>query len=338
MSEDCVCEAFLTIYIITFLIGFPGTVLALCSCIRKIASKPIPIDLFMLNLAISDLIFLSFLPFKMKEAADQMIWNMPQILCQLSLFMFFLPFYSSVLFLTAISIERYVCVAFPTKYKNPKRIIYTIITCVAIWVTVVGYSILPYKVTFTDSHVADNTTKVSFTDSLVADNTTNQRTLVAEPQRCYSKFTKEQLKELLPIRLSIAVLFFFLPLLICCFFYVSFIRILTNLHLIKRQRKLRAIGLVVGTLLVFTTCFAPYNVSHLVGFIKKESPAWRMKTLMLSTLNVCYDQIIFFCISREMRKAIKVCAKSVFQFCVYLKQCVVTAVNLKNGLTKMTSN
>ncbi|XP_056336228.1 free fatty acid receptor 2 [Danio aesculapii] len=306
MSEDFVCEAFLTIYIITFLIGFPGTVLALCSCIRKIASKPIPIDLLMLNLAISDLIFLSFLPFKMKEAADQMTWNMPQIFCQLSLFMFLLPFYSSGLFLTVISTERYVCVAFPAKYKSPKRIIYTIITCVAIWVLVVGYSVLPYK--------------VLFTDSLVADNTTNQRTLMAEPQSCYRKFTKEQLKELLPVRLSIAMLFFFLPLLICCFFYVSFIRILTNLPLIKRQRKLRAIGLVVGTLLVFTTCFAPYNASHLVGFIKKESPAWGMKALMLSTLNVCYDQIIFFCISREMRRTIKVCAKASFQFCVYLKR------------------
>ncbi|KAL1255292.1 hypothetical protein QQF64_013353 [Cirrhinus molitorella] len=70
MSEDS--TAFLVIYIITFLIGFPNTVLALCSCIRKICRKPIPIDIFMLNLTVSDLVFLTFLPVKMKEAADNM--------------------------------------------------------------------------------------------------------------------------------------------------------------------------------------------------------------------------------------------------------------------------
>ncbi|KAL1255290.1 hypothetical protein QQF64_013351 [Cirrhinus molitorella] len=104
-------------FIITFLIGFPNAVLVFCSCIRKIHHKPIPIDIFMLNLALSDLIFLTFLPVKMKEAADNMIWNIPYILCHINAFMFFLPFYSSGLFLTAISAERYVCVAFPVKNR-----------------------------------------------------------------------------------------------------------------------------------------------------------------------------------------------------------------------------
>ncbi|XP_051729306.1 free fatty acid receptor 2-like [Ctenopharyngodon idella] len=305
MSEDAPTAVYLAIYIITFLIGFPNSALALYSCINKIQRKPIPIDIFMLNLAISDLIFLTFLPIKMKEAADNMVWNMPYYLCHFHLFVFFLPVYSSSLFLTAISAERYVCIAFPVKYKSPKRIIYTVPVCVGIWVIVAVSFIFVYKAAYIDSDEADNTT--------------NQRPLVTEPQTCYSNFTEKQLRELLPVRLGLAVVFFFLSLLTCCFCYISFIRILLKCPFINRQRKLRAIGLALGTLLVFASSFAPLNISHLVGFINKKNPEWRMTALTLSTLNACYDPIIFFCISREMRRVIKVCAKAFFRFYANLK-------------------
>ncbi|XP_067282409.1 free fatty acid receptor 2-like [Pseudorasbora parva] len=300
MSEDSPTTVYLAIYIITFLIGFPNSVLAFCSCIHKIHSKPIPIDIFMLNLVISDLIFLAFLPIKMKEAADDMVWNMSRFLCDFHLFVFLLPVYSSSLFLTAISAERYVCIAFPVMYKSPKRIIYTVPICIFIWLIIAVVSIFVYKA----GHI----------DSADADNSTDQHPLVTEPQTCYSTFTAKQLQELLPARLSLAVAFFFLLLFTCCFCYINFIRLLLKRPLIKRQLKLRAFGLALGTLLVFASSFAPYNISHLVGFIKNENPKWRMTALMLSTLNACYDPIIFFCISREMRRAIKVCAKAFSQF------------------------
>ncbi|XDV34144.1 hypothetical protein PO909_004342 [Leuciscus waleckii] len=294
MSEDPSPTVFLAIYIITFLIGFPNSVLAFCSCIRKIRSKPIPIDIFMLNLAISDLILLTFLPIKMKEAADNMVWNMPFFMCHSDLFVYLLPIYSSSLFLTAISAERYVCIAFPVKYRSPKRIIYTIPICVAIWVLVVASATFVYKTAYTDSGVI-------------------------EPQRCYSDITAKQLTELFPVLLSIAVVFFFLPLITCCFCYINFICILLKLPLIKRKRRLRAVGMALGTLLVFASSFAPYNISHLVGYIQKEHPKWSATALILSTINACYDPIIFFCISKEMRSAIKVCAKAFIWFYAYLK-------------------
>ncbi|XP_067217747.1 free fatty acid receptor 3-like [Chanodichthys erythropterus] len=305
MSEDSPTELFLAIYIITFLIGFPNSALALYSCIYKILRKPIPIDILMLNLAISDLIFLTFLPIKMKEAADNMVWNMPHFLCNFHMFVFFPPVYSSSLFLTAISAERYVCIAFPVKYKSLKRIIYTVPICVGIWVIVGVTSLFVYKAAQVDIDEINNTT--------------NQHPLVTEPQRCYSNFTEEQLRQLLPVLLGLAVVFFFLPLFTCCFCYINFVCILLKRPLINRKRKLRAIGLALGTLLVFAGSFAPYNISHLVGFIKKENQKWRKTTIILTTLNACYDPIIFFCISSEMRRVIKVCAKAFIQFYANLK-------------------
>lgn len=311
MSEDS--TAFLVITIITFLIAFPNALLAFCSSICKIQREPIPIDIFMLNLAVSDLVFLTFLPLKTKEAADNMAWNMPRVLCRFSVIVFFAPLYSSGLFLAAISAERYVCVAFPVKYKSPKRLIYTILICAFIWMFVVITSAFPYMAAYSNSEEVDKNS--------------------SEAQNCYIHFTEKQLRALLPVRLSLAVLFFLLPLLICCFCYIGLICILMKCPLFKRQRKLRVIGLVVGTLLVFAISFAPYNASHIVGFVKKQVPDWRMKTLMLSTLNACFDPIIYFCISKDMRKAIKT-------LCNVKPNKAISCCcrKLKNGISKMSCN
>ncbi|XP_065139055.1 free fatty acid receptor 3-like [Paramisgurnus dabryanus] len=289
---------YLSIYIIAFLIGLPNAVLAFCCCIRKIHSKPLPIDIIMLNLVISDLIFLTFLPVKMKEAADNMVWNMPDILCQLNLFLFFLPIYGSCHFLVVISTERYVCVAFPVKYKNPRRITYTILICIAIWMFTIASAVLTYMAAYGGSNNVTNYTV---------------------HQLCYTNFTPEQLQNVLKIRLAFVAVFFCMPLFICCFCYINTIRILLKLPLIKRCRKLRAIGMAFGTLLVFAICFAPYNASHIVGYITQENPKWRMYTLTFTTLNACFDAIIFYCISYEMRLAFKVCKKGFIQFYVRIK-------------------
>ncbi|XP_055076458.2 G-protein coupled receptor 42-like [Misgurnus anguillicaudatus] len=296
MFEDA--RVYLSIYIITFLIGFPDALLAFCCCIRKIRSKPIPIDIFMLNLVISDLIFLIFLPLKMKEAADNMIWKMPYILCPIHLFTFFLPIYSSCLFLAGISAERYVCVAFPVKYRSPRRITFTILISVAMWMLVIGIAAMSYKAVYIDFE-AEN---------------------ITDPQSCHSNFINRQLKDLLTMRLIAAVFYFCIPLIICCFCYINAIRILLKLPLIGRHRKLRSIGLALGTLLVFAICFAPYNVSHIVGYIMYEDPKWRLKVLMLTTLNTCFDLIIFYCISWEMRRAFVVCVESFYHFYDCLNQ------------------
>ncbi|XP_065138045.1 free fatty acid receptor 3-like [Paramisgurnus dabryanus] len=286
---------YLSIYIIAFLIGLPNAVLAFFCCIRKIRSKPLPIDIIMLNLVISDLFFLTFLPVKMKEAADNMFWNMPYILCHLNLFLFLMPLYGSSQFLAAISTERYVCVAFPVKYKNPRRITYTILICIAIWMFILVTAVFTHRVAYGGS---DNGTV---------------------PQLCYTNFTHVQLQNLLKMRLAFVAAFFCIPLIICCFCYINTIRILLKLPLIKRCRRLRAIGLALGTLLVFALCFGPFNASHIVGYITQDDPKWRMHTLTFNTLNACFDVIIFHCISYEMRLAFKVCAKGFIQFYVRIK-------------------
>ncbi|KAL7840067.1 hypothetical protein AOLI_G00253900 [Acnodon oligacanthus] len=128
---------------------------------------------------------------------------------------------------------------------------------------------------------------------------------------CYDEFTEAQLRILLPVRLELCVVLFCIPLVICAFCYISFIHILLRLPNISRRRRLRAIGLALGTLLVFALCFGPYNVSHVVGFIMKQSPGWRDKALLLSTFNACLDPLIFYLSSAAVRSALSSVTRSI---------------------------
>ncbi|KAM3614384.1 uncharacterized protein V6R79_013327 [Siganus canaliculatus] len=272
----------LSVYIITFVLGFPANVLAFYTFCKKVRQKPTPIDILLLNLTISDLLFLLFLPFKMQEAMDGMIWNMPFFLCQLSGFIFYMTIYNSTFFLTAVSVERYLGVAFPIQHALKRRPMYAVLASVFFWI----FSFLNLSIVFIMPFVGVNA---------------NSKNDSRHDWVCYENFTKDQLQVLLPVRLELCVVLFFIPFLICSFCYINFIRILSKLHHIDRRRRLRAIGMALGTLLVFALCFGPYNVSHIVGFIEDESPQWRDQALLFSTFNACLDPLIFYFSSSAVR-------------------------------------
>ncbi|MEE6481882.1 hypothetical protein FKM82_013046, partial [Ascaphus truei] len=263
---------FLTVYIITFVIGLPLNIVALCTLIGKFKRKLVPVDILLFNLTVSDLLLLVFLPFRMMEATSGMQWLIPYFLCPLSGFMYFSSIYITSLFLTAISVERYLGVAFPIKYKLLRKPVYSIVASVCIWVVSTSHCSIVYII---QHYVPDNVTQTNITV-------------------CYSTFSQDQLNSLLPVRFEMCLLLFCGPFLITVFCYISFVKIILSQPHIQKRRKQRAIGLVVATLINFIVCFTPYNVSHVVGFYQGESPYWRVYALLLSTFNTTVDPVVFY--------------------------------------------
>nr|XP_046256526.1 free fatty acid receptor 2 [Scatophagus argus]XP_046256527.1 free fatty acid receptor 2 [Scatophagus argus] len=291
--QHCHTGLCLSVYVITFVLGFPANVLAFYTFCKKVRQKPLPIDILLLNLTISDLLFLLFLPFKMQEVMNNMVWDMPYALCPLSGFIFYMTIYNSTFFLTAVSVERYLGVAFPIKHTLKRRPEYAVAASVFFWIfSFINLSIV-FIVPFISSDNSENNTGRNVSAGSDA----------GEPRRevCYQNFTQQQLNVLLPVRLELFIVLFCIPFLICCFCYINFIRILSKLHHIDRRRRLRAIGMALGTLLVFALCFGPYNVSHVVGYVQWESPEWRDKALLCSTFNACLDPLIFYLSSSAVR-------------------------------------
>ncbi|XP_047453790.1 free fatty acid receptor 2-like [Mugil cephalus] len=288
--QRCHTGLCLSVYIITFVLGFPANVLAFYTFSKKVRQKPTPIDILLLNLTISDLLFLLFLPFKMHEVVNDMIWDMPYALCPLSGFIFYMTIYTSTFFLTAISVERYLGVAFPIQHSLKRRPAYAVAASIFFWI----FSILHLSIVFIIPFIGTEESMNSLSAS-------NSSSTAEDREVCYENFTQAQLNILLPVRLELCVVLFFIPFLVCSFCYINFIRILSRLHNIDRRRRYRAIGMALGTLLVFAVCFGPYNISHIVGFITWKSPDWRDKALLCSTFNACLDPIIFYFSSSAVR-------------------------------------
>ncbi|KAJ7985324.1 hypothetical protein DPEC_G00350890 [Dallia pectoralis] len=304
--QECHTSLCLSIYLITFVTGLPANAVAFYTFSKKVRQKPTPIDILLLNLTISDLLFLLFLPFKMQEVTADMAWNLPYILCPVSSFIFYMTIYVSTFFLTAVSVERYLGVAFPIQHSLKRRPLYAVVASVFIWVfSVLQLSIvivMPFYNPPEDpvSPETNSSSGKSFPNVLNGSiRDTDQ--IGAFRNVCYEDFSKKQLAILLPVRLELCLVLFCVPFLICSFCYINFIRILSGLPHIGRRRRLRAIGLALGTLLVFAFCFGPYNISHIVGFITEKNPDWRDMALLCSTFNACLDPFIFYFSSAAVR-------------------------------------
>ncbi|XP_047239363.1 free fatty acid receptor 3-like [Girardinichthys multiradiatus] len=284
----------LSVYILTFLFGVPANILSFITLCRKVFRKGVPIDVLLLNLTISDLIFLAFLPFKMKEAYDNMAWLLPYSLCPLTGFIFYVTIYNSTLLLTAVSVERYLGVAFPLRYSVCRRPRYAMWACFTFWVLTSCNLSIVYVLPYSQWSYGSNTSSP-----------------VQPPPTCYLNFSKAELEILLPVRLELFLVLFCIPFIISCFCYVNFILILSRLPSISRRRRLRCIGLALGTLIVFTVCFVPYNASHVVGFAQQESQEWRNLALLSSTLNACLDPFIFYLSSAAVRSMLNRCFRRI---------------------------
>ncbi|XP_003420849.1 free fatty acid receptor 2-like [Loxodonta africana] len=275
--------AALFVYIISFLIGLPANLLALRAFARRLRQPhPAPIHILLLNLTLADLLLLLLLPFKMVEAMYNFHWLLGDILCALTGYGFYSSIYCSTWLLAGISIERYRSVAFPVHYKLSRRPVYGVMAAVVSWVLSLGHCSIVIIVQYLPTSDTVNHAK--------------------ELPACYDKFTKEQLDLVVPVRLELCMVLFLIPVVVTIFCYWRFVRIMLSRSQVGAQKRWRAVGLAAVTLFNFLVCFGPYNVSHVVGFFKKQSVTWRAYAVLLSALNACIDPLIFYFSSSLVRR------------------------------------
>ncbi|XP_029781836.1 free fatty acid receptor 3-like [Suricata suricatta] len=256
-----------SVYLFTFLVGLPLNLAALVTFLGRLRRRPVAVDVLLLNLTISDLLLLIFLPFRMVEAASGMRWPLPFIFCPLSGSLFFTTLYLTSLFLAAVSVERSLSVAYPLWYKARPRPGQAGLVSGACWLLAIAHCSIVFVIEFSKKATDNNGT-------------------------CYQEFQKDQLAILLPVRLEMAVVLFLVPLIVTIYCYSYLVWVLSKGTNHRRRR--RVVGLVAATLLNFLVCFGPYNVSHIVGYIRGESPSWRNYVLLLSTLNSCVDPLVYY--------------------------------------------
>lgn len=93
-------------------------------------------NIFILNLAISDLVFTTGLPFWAIYHIEG--WVFSEILCKIVRFVFYTGFYSSILFLTILTIYRYLLVVHPLSNLSTPKVSTVIYLSILMWIISIG--------------------------------------------------------------------------------------------------------------------------------------------------------------------------------------------------------
>ncbi|KFM09495.1 Free fatty acid receptor 3, partial [Aptenodytes forsteri] len=231
----------------------------------------------LLNLTIADLALVASLPIRMAEAAWEATWKLPPALCPLFVFLFFTSVYLTILPSPPLSVDRYLRAAFPVQYRRRRRATHAAAAAAGFWVAALAHCSVVY--------VAQPNEAVNGT-------------------ACYTRFAGPQLAMLLALRLEIFLVLFCLPLAVTAFCYGRLICIVVTLPTTAPGRRRRAVALASATAVAFILCFAPFNISHVVGYLRREDPPWRAYAVLLTTLSACIDPLIFCFSSAALRQGL----------------------------------
>lgn len=120
-----------TSYVFICVCGLVGNCLVIYVVLRFANMKTVT-NLYILNLAVSDVLFLTSLPFLVPTTILG-YWVFGKAMCKIYFVFYSINFFTSVLTLTAMSVDRYLAVCHPVSSVNYRTTRIAFFVCVSIW-------------------------------------------------------------------------------------------------------------------------------------------------------------------------------------------------------------
>lgn len=229
-------------YYINFFLSYLGNGLVLF-IIYKYEKLNTVTNIFLLNLVLSNILFASSLPFWATYHLSE--WIFGETLCKMVSSAYFIGFYSSVLFLTLMTFDRYLAVVHAIAAAKSRKRAYAIIATLTVWIISIAASMKELVLQTVWTSTLDG---LVCEESAYSDNIMKRWRLVSY----YQQF----------------LLFFLLPLFMVMYCYISItIRILST----QLREKCRTIKLIFIIIFTFFICWTPYNVVILLRAIQISS-------------------------------------------------------------------
>ncbi|CAL8326675.1 unnamed protein product [Arctogadus glacialis] len=227
-------------YYINFLLSYLGNWLALF-IIVKLEKVNSVTNIFLINLVTSNILFASSFPFLAKYHSSE--WIFGTVLCKLVSSAHLIGFYSSILFLTLMTFDRYLAVVHAVSAAKSRRRAYAIGASSIVWfITLVLASLneLVFKGVWKDSEQGLMCEETGYDPDVV-----KQWNLVSY----YMRF----------------LLFFLLPLFMVMYCYTCItVRIMSTLM----REKWHSVKLIFIIMFTFFVCWTPYNIVILLKAIQ----------------------------------------------------------------------
>ncbi|XP_036410813.1 lysophosphatidic acid receptor 6-like [Megalops cyprinoides] len=131
--------AFATVYSMVLLVGLPLNGLSLWILLKRHGLRTSN-TVFMANLALSDLLLALSVPLRIYYYAAAS-WPFGATVCTVATSLFRLNFFSSSVFITYISVDRMLAVAFPLRSHRLRTAKFAAISCVAAWLFLIALNV-----------------------------------------------------------------------------------------------------------------------------------------------------------------------------------------------------
>ncbi|KAM9861135.1 relaxin-3 receptor 1-like [Aulostomus maculatus] len=287
------------VYSVVCAVGLVGNLLVFFLMRLRQCRKKSTINIFIINLAVTDFQFVLTLPFWAVDTALDFSWPFGDAMCKIILSVTVMNMYASVFFLTAMSVTRYWSVATTLKKKSYRRSRCVKWVCAVLWVA---------------ATVATAPTAIFSTV-----------TLVAGEKLCLLKFP-EGYDWLALYHIQKILVAFIIPMLIVSVNYLMLLRFvrrrcMDSSNPKRRSRVTKSVAIVV---LSFFCCWMPNHAITLWGvLVKFNAVNWDKSyymvhtyvfpvTVCLAHANSCLNPVLYCLIRPEIRKMLSVLFWRVF--------------------------
>ncbi|XP_078053995.1 putative G-protein coupled receptor 25 [Mustelus asterias] len=121
------------LYYLIFIVGSTGNMFVILVMMFKERRRRRLVDTFVINLALADLAFVFTLPFWAASASNNHLWTFGSAFCKLSSYIVAVNKYSSIFFLTCMSIDRYLAIVKLLNFRHIRTQKYAMTISLVIW-------------------------------------------------------------------------------------------------------------------------------------------------------------------------------------------------------------
>lgn len=298
IGDSPVSDFLMSVYILAFIFGLIFNVLTLGPIWQQMRRQNV-LGVFLLNLSISDILFLLTMPLWINYYKQDHHWQLGVLSCSIAGFFYYSNMYISIYLLCCISVDRCIMVTYPLRSKTHRTSRYAWTQCIAVYVIVATAHIVV----------------------LVNDNLTDAHDDLKGSDRCYETYPMQPPVAFFNLlRVGVG---FLLPLLVLA---VSYWRVLATVDQspgLSAQAKRKVRLLSFGVIGIFSICFAPYHILLLVRSLffyhsedhnSHEGSYCQLEqkihfffacTLALSSLNCVVDPVLYVLVSNGVREDLK---------------------------------
>lgn len=304
--DDFRNQVYSTLYSMISVVGFFGNGFVLYVLVKTYHEKS-AFQVYMINLAVADLLCVCTLPLRVVYYVHKGIWLFGDFLCRLSTYALYVNLYCSIFFMTAMSFFRCVAIVFPVQNINLVTQKKARFVCAAIWMFVILTS-SPFLMAKTYQDEKNNT-------------------------KCFEPPQDNQAKTYVLILHYVSLFIgFILPFItiIVCYTMIIFTLLKSSMKKNLSSRK-RAIGMIIVVTAAFLISFMPYHIQRTIHlhFLHNETKPCdsilRMQksvviTLSLAAANCCFDPLLYFFSGGNFRRRLSTIRKYSLSSMTYISR------------------